>query len=98
MRVTSLALIPLTIAFLGAPAYAQETFKAWGHEFLVPGRAAPVSATAAPRRFDTLTTGGIGSPRSFTSSERAEPKIPAPASQEKRTLNVWGARIDVPSR
>ncbi|MGY2050245.1 hypothetical protein [Methylobacterium sp. JK268] len=89
-RTTALALALLGGATLAAPAQAQQTFKAWNFEFLVPGQ--PV-AIPAPRRVEALPA-----PRTFTSSDGVLRGAAEPAPAEHRTLNVWGARIDVPTR
>ncbi|BAU94097.1 MULTISPECIES: hypothetical protein [Methylobacteriaceae] len=101
---------PTTVAFAIAsalaattlPAAAQEsrTFAAWGHEFIRPEAGHPVGAPSTSRSGEgavPLRSKGRGT--AYTSSSE-RPPITASEAQTTatRTINVWGARIEVPAR
>ncbi|MFF8803405.1 MULTISPECIES: hypothetical protein [Bacteria] len=83
------------------PAAAQEsrTFSAWGHEFIRPEVGQPLNAPRISR-----SEGAVSLPRkaretAYTSSSGL-PAVTASGAQTpvSRTINVWGARIEVPVR
>ncbi|KAB1072276.1 hypothetical protein [Methylobacterium planeticum] len=100
------ALVALSLGALAAPARAGEantfdastvdasTFDAWGHRFQVPGTQRGLARSATPSR-DVGSTGSVAVPSGYTSGGSAAASAPVEA---RRTLNVWGARIDAPAR
>jgi len=99
-RLTSAALLALTVAAVSAPVHAQEagTFAAWGHNFLVPGHPVPVMIPAAPRTYDTLEARRVAAPHVYTSSGRENVSRAASQLPAAHSLNVWGTRIEAPVR
>src|SRR4051794_1461965 len=86
------ALLALSVSAFSFPADAQQigTFNAWGNEFWVPGQ----QATDLTRS-DVLSTGSISVPRGYTSAKVRGMTAPLALPNAGRTINVWGARIDV---
>ncbi|KAA0125824.1 hypothetical protein CIW48_01620 [Methylobacterium sp. P1-11] len=84
------------------PAAAEDgrSFEAWGHTFDVPGAQSGKAYVAAPRQHAVRVTPSHSPRHAYASGNAGRPLqseaiVPAPAS---RTINVWGARLEVPAR
>ena len=97
---TSAALLAISLGLVTFPAWSQErgTFSAWGHQFLIPGEQTHSFGGTASADAEIGPTRRVGTPNAYTSigSGRAvtPPSTELPA---QRTINVWGARIDMPA-
>ncbi|CAA2101918.1 hypothetical protein MBUL_01421 [Methylobacterium bullatum] len=91
--ITATILAGIAAAIVPASAEPARSFDAWGHRFTVPGTEETVTAPAT----NPSNTASIAPKRSYTSAKAGEENahaVPAPAT---RTLNVWGARVNVPT-
>lgn len=97
IRVAAVAFMAAGLAFVAAPSSAQEerTFKAWGHEFIVPG-SQPFASTE--HRAVREVTGPDSARRAHTSVS-ASPAAPVPAvrPQVTRRIDVRRARLTGPA-
>jgi hypothetical protein len=85
-------------ASTSVPALAQQaqTFEAWGHTFNVPGASFGVPAVVA-RDSAVRTSRPIGPNSSYASASVGTAVASTNSQQTVRTINVWGARLNVPA-
>jgi hypothetical protein len=95
----SLIVAALVLGAVSLPANAREveTFKAWNHEYWVPVQAPPVVDVTSPAIQPVWGTRSAPLPVRFTSTAKRPGRSTTGVSEKIETINVWGARIDVPA-
>lgn len=95
VRTTLTAVLAAGLTLVAAHAAAEpRTYQAWGHTFEVADQLPSVTVLPKERAGARVTAAPVAPKRAYTAGGIVEP-IPAEAN---RTLNVWGARLDAPTR
>ncbi|MGU3362225.1 hypothetical protein ACLBWX_18010 [Methylobacterium sp. M6A4_1b] len=99
VRTTFAAVLVAGLAVAAAPANAAEprTYQAWGHTFEAPDQLSAQIVLPAGRVGTRVTAAPVAPARAYTAGGTVAAREFAPA-EATRTLNVWGARLDAPTR